>query len=174
MTLTPAPTFTTARLTIRGPEKRDLAAFTHWLGTSSRLTHVGGTVDAAAAWRGFIAGVGHWHWHGFGFFTLEETATGTAMGRIGILHHADWPEPELAWHMFDHGEGHGFATEAAPVIRDWAQGTLGLGPLISMIAPENTRSRALAERLGATVERLAEIHKGEPVLIYRHAAGLTA
>ncbi|MEJ8561434.1 GNAT family N-acetyltransferase [Yoonia sp. GPGPB17] len=165
--MTPAPTLTTARLILRGPEKRDLAAFTAWVTGSERMDAVGGSGSEREAWYGFISGVGHWHWHGYGFFTVTERETGVATGRVGIINHAGWPQPELAWHMFDGYEGRSFAFEAACAVRDWAGRTLGLEPLISLIAPQNLRSIALATRLGAVEER-RDIIDGEKCIIFRH------
>ena len=47
---------------------------------------------------------------------------------------------------------------------------MGLGPLISLIAPENLRSRRLAERLGAVPESETSI-RGTTCIIYRHPMG---
>lgn len=165
--MTPAPTLTTARLVLRGPEKRDLAAFTAFVTRSDRMDQLGGVESESDAWKGFIAGIGHWHWHGYGYFTVTERATGVAAGRVGVLHHIDWPQPELAWHMFDGFEGRSYAFEAACAVREWAGRTLGLERLISLIAPNNTRSLALAARLGAVEERRVMLH-GETLIVFRH------
>lgn len=167
--MTPAPTLTTARLVLRGPQKRDLAAFTAWVTRSERMAHLGGTDTEGNAWRGFIAGIGHWHWHGYGFFTVTEKETGIAVGRVGIINHVEWPQPELAWHMFDGFEGRSYAFEAACAVREWAGNTLGLEPLISLISPQNLRSLRLASRLGAMEER-RDVIDGEKVIIFRHLA----
>ena len=167
--LTNAPTLRTSRLTLRGPVKDDLAPFTAWVTTSDRMAHLGGTIGADDAWRGFIAGVGHWHWHGFGFFMVTETATGRVLGRCGLLRHSGWPETELAWHLFDGAEGHGYAYEAAVAVRHWAGESLGLSPLASFIAPDNARSRALARRLGAT-EAGETVLDGDVAILHRHPA----
>lgn len=165
--MTPAPTLTTARLALRGPQKSDLAAFTAWVTRSERMAAVGGPGTARDAWRGFIAGIGHWHWHGYGFFTVTERTSGIAVGRVGIINHIEWPQPELAWHMFDGFEGRSYAFEAACAVRDWAGRALGLEPLVSLIAPDNTRSLALATRLGAQEER-RDVIDGEKVIVFRH------
>lgn len=165
--MTPAPTLTTARLELRGPQKRDFAAFAAWVTGSERMEAVGGTGTYSQAWHGFIAGIGHWNWHGYGFFTVVERASGIATGRVGIINHADWPAPELAWHMFDGFEGRSYAFEAACAVRDWAGRTLALAPLISMIAPANTRSLALATRLGAVEDRRDTVDE-ENVILFRH------
>ena len=167
--MTPAPTLTTARLVLRGPQKSDLPAFTAWATQSVRMAHVGGPVSARDAWRGFLAGIGHWNWHGYGFFTVTERSTGIAAGRVGIINHIEWPQPELAWHMFDGFEGRSYAFEAACAVREWAGRTLGLEPLVSLIAPSNTRSLALATRLGAVEERRDTVDD-EHVIVFRHLA----
>ena len=169
MSLTVAPTLTTARLVLRGPQKRDLAAFTAMVTTSARMDVVGGKGTADDAWRAFISGIRHWQWHGYGFFTVTDRETGVAAGRVGILNHLEWPQPELAWHMFDGYEGKSLAFEAACAVREWAGRTLGLEPLISLISPNNTRSLALATRLGAVEER-RDVIDGENCIIFRHLA----
>ena len=165
--MTPAPTLTTARLELRGPQKRDLAAFTAWVTRSERMEAVGGKGTERDAWRGFIAGIGHWNWHGYGFFTVIERETGVATGRVGIINHIEWPQPELAWHMFDGYEGKSYAFEAACAVREWAGRNLNLEPLISMIAPDNFRSLRLASRLGAREDRRGVVD-GEKVIFFRH------
>ncbi|MCO4847457.1 MAG: GNAT family N-acetyltransferase [Yoonia sp.] len=167
--MTPAPILTTKRLTLRGPVIGDLAPYSDFIVNSSRMESLGGNDSANDAWGAFIAGIGHWQVRGYGFFTVVNSATNTPVGRTGILNHVGWPEPELAYHMFDNGEGHGFAFEAAVAVRQWAGDTLGLGPLISIISPTNVRSIALATRLGAVQEQTTK-HDGEDAIIFRHLA----
>jgi RimJ/RimL family protein N-acetyltransferase len=118
-------------------------------------------------WRAFLAVLGHWALRGYGFFTLEHKETQAIVGRVGVVFHEMWPEPELGWHLFDSFEGQGYAYEAAVTVRDWAARERGLGPLISLIAPENTRSITLAERLGARWESDIDL-LGTRGGIYRH------
>ena len=127
-------------------------------------TVLGHAHDAA---RGFLCGIGHWQWHGYGFFIVTDRVTGQALGRVGILNHEGWPEPELAYHLYDGAEGKSIAYEAACAVRQWAGTDLNMGPLVSIIDPDNTRSRALAARLGATVERMGT-HEDEAAVFYRH------
>ena len=48
--------------------------------------------------------------------------------------------------------GHGFATEAACCVRDYARDVLGWSYAVSAILPQNARSRRVAERGGARPE----------------------
>lgn len=163
----PDITLSTERLTIRMPRESDFPAVEAFM-KSDRTQFIGGKVpDQFAAWRAFLGNFGHWALRGYGFFTVDETATGQPVGRIGLVNHVMWPEPEIGWHMFDGHEGKGFALEAALRIRDWAWTDLGLGPLISQIHPDNTRSRRLAERMGAVLERETTL-LGNACLLYRH------
>lgn len=165
--LTPAPDLTFApelrseRLILRGPRREDLAAFTRFVTSAPSMIAQGEAGTAADAWYAFIAGVGHWHWHGFGFFILEERATGQPLGRVGLLKYESWPETELAWHLYEGAEGQGFATEAGRVVRSWAAEHLGLPQLHSFIDVGNTRSQAVARRLGATTDGTRAAHEPE-------------
>lgn len=163
------PRLETERLILRGPEEDDFGPVAEFM-ASPRATFVGGPVtDRFAVWRAFLAVMGHWALRGYGFFTLELKGSGGIAGRVGVVYHEMWPEPELGWHLFDGFEGHGYAFEAAVTIRDWANEVHDLGPLISMIVPENHRSIALAERLGATWECPVDL-LGTRGGIYRHPA----
>ena len=160
------PVIETERLILREPRLSDLDAFMAF-DASERSHHVGGPSKPWESWSKLLATIGHWHMRGFGSWTIETKADGRIAGRISINDHIDWPEPELGWSMFEGFEGQGIAYEAALAVRDHAQNQMGLGPLISLIAHDNIRSRRLAERLGATVESEGEV-RGIPCLIYRH------
>ena len=119
----------------------------------------GETVSAEQAWFGFLIGIGHWQWHGFGFFMVVERQTGQPVGRVGLLKHSNWPDVELAWHLFEGAEGKGYATEAATAVKEWAIDTLRLSSLQSYIHRDNTRSQAVARRLGATKDGTLTSHE---------------
>ena len=159
------PTIRTERLVLRGPTEADFPAITDFM-ASDRARFIGGPADADSSWRSLIGMIGHWALRGYGYFCVD-THEGEFVGRIGTVYHHGWPEPELGWHVFANGEGKGFAYEAAIAARDHAAG-LGLGPLISIIDPQNARSLALADRMGAVWERDWQHPKWGPVMIYRH------
>lgn len=161
------PVIETERLILREPRLSDLAAITAF-GASDRSRFVGGPMDEVGSWNALMILMGHWVARGFGWWMVEEKATGAVAGRVGVGHHLDWPEPELGWHLYEGFEGRGIAYEAALAARNFAQNRMGLGPLISLIHPENHGSRRLAERLGAVVEREDFVLRGEPAMIYRH------
>ncbi|MDO5646960.1 GNAT family N-acetyltransferase [Paracoccus sp. (in: a-proteobacteria)] len=159
------PVIETERLILRGPSLDDLPASVRF-GASDRSHFVGGPHQDWQVYEKIAAHIGYWAIRGYGVWTVT-TRAGDIAGRIGIVHHLDWPEPELGWTVFDGFQGQGLAFEGAMAARDYAARHFGLGPLVSNIHPDNTRSRRLAERMGATVERETTL-RNEPCLIYRH------
>lgn len=159
--LTQAPMLRTERLVLRGPERGDLGALTAFTTTSPRMAALGGNEREVDAWRAFLTDVGRWQVDGFGYFTLARPDDPAPLGRVGLLSYptrGDGPKVELAWHLFDGAEGHGYATEAGRAVRDWARRDLGLGRLVSYIDPANARSQATARRLGAATDGTRAAH----------------
>lgn len=166
-TLIHATVLTTERLILRAPEAADFEPFaTFW--ASDRSRHIHGPLDRTAAWRIFAAHLGHWLLRGYGLFQLLERETGARIGYAGFWNPEGWAEPELAWALYAGGEGRGLAREAAIRLRAYASEVLDWGPLASLIPPENDRSIALAESLGARLEREWQSPAGNRMLIYRH------
>ncbi len=170
-TLSDTPVLTTERLVIRAPQAGDEAQLIPFA-MSDRAKYVGGgsDCDLGKAWRIFAIIAGHWVIRGYGTFVYCERETGTPIGSAGPWFPGNWPEPELGWTIWhpEH-EGRGFAHEAMVAIRAFAYQTLGWTTAVSYIDEDNTRSQALAERLGCTRDpQAASPHPDEPVWVYRH------
>ncbi|MCB1338557.1 MAG: GNAT family N-acetyltransferase [Maritimibacter sp.] len=169
LTTLPRIALTTERLTLRVPEERDFDAFAGWIADGARSHWVGGPGSRDEAREGFDFMRAHWAEKGFGYFHVALTATGRALGRVGISHPAHRAEPEVAYALYAASdEGQGYATEAARAVRDWGFGALGLPGLVSYIAPENLGSIALARRLGARAEGTTTGRDGREQIVYRH------
>ena len=160
------PRLETDRLILRGPEHRDFDPLCAFLLDPERSSGFGTEENRSDAWRWFALNIGHWALHGYGYFTIE--VDGNPAGISGIWNPEGWPEPEVGWVVYEGYEGKGIAHEAATCVRDWAYRTLGFTTLTSNIVPGNTRSFALAERMGAWFERSYDnVHMGAEML-YRH------
>ena len=159
------PTLITERLTMRAPCQDDFEAFAAFY-ASDRSRYVGGPEDRMSSWRRLAAMVGHWSLRGYGFWAVEEE--GAVRGMVGLWYPEGWPEPEIGWELFEGAEGRGIAHEAALAARAHAHGPLGWTTAISTIHPENARSIALVERMGA--RRDGDFHhpKVGTVGIWRH------
>ncbi len=161
------PAIETDRLILRLPQASDLDAFAAFR-ASDRSGFVGGPFTRPESFRDLAVLVGQWHLRGYGRWMITDKETGEAMCTTGIYHPEDWPERELAWSLFGNAEGRGIAFEAAFAARAFIYETYGWPSIISCVDPKNTRSVALAERLGATFERVHEHPKFGPMNIWRH------
>jgi RimJ/RimL family protein N-acetyltransferase len=106
----------------------------------------------------------HWERFGFGLWALRLRGdsgddTGRVVGFAGLAHPLWWPAEsanvEVGWRLRRDAWGRGYASEAARAAVDAAFGALGLAELVSYIRAGNTRSQAVARRLGMAVERVA-------------------
>ena len=164
--MTPIPTLTTERLILRPLVIADFPAY-EALMASPRSVYMGGPYNTFGAWGLFCHETALWHLFGHGGLTIELRATGESIGQVGINHGPLFPDKELGWQLYAGYEGHGYATEAAAAMRDWAFAVRGLPTLVSYFDPENSRSIAIAERLGAVRDDAAPKQDPEDV-VYRH------
>lgn len=108
-------------------------------------------------------GIRDWARDGVGPFVIE-TAVGEqqVLGQAGVMIFdtrgwlpSSWSaagsfaQPELGWALVRAHWGHGYATEAAAAILEWACRSRSLDQLVSLISPDNARSQRVARRLGA-------------------------
>lgn len=145
--MTVAPTLVTERLALRMPVLADFeprAAFN----ASMRSIWIGGPLDRVTAWRMFASEVGLWPLMGFGPWTVTDRRTGAYLGEAGVYRSQDYPEPGLGWFVVPEAEGRGIATEAALQVKAWARRSFGWDRLLVTVAVGNTRSLALARRVG--------------------------
>jgi len=160
------PTLRTDRLILRANRESDLDAVAAFM-ASDRSHIIGGPRDRVDCWKMIAGNLGHWALRGYGFWTMEDAASGQPAGGVGFVFREGWEEPELGWHVYGGFEGQGLAFEAACAARDHGAAHFGLNGVVSNIDPKNARSRALAERMGARVEREGTL-LGHPCLVYRH------
>ncbi len=161
------PRIVTERLVLRGPVAADFEPIRALL-MSERAEYMGGPFTLEQAWKEFCMDVAGWMINGHGGWSIE-ARSGGFVGMVALTERPDFPERELGWMLLPEAEGKGYAVEAACAARAHAYGPLGWPTVVSYISPENARSIALAERLGATRDDTAE--PPEPGdLVYRHPA----
>lgn len=173
VTLTDTPVLTTERLVLRAPHAGDWPVWREFY-ESPRAEYVGGPlVGGGLAWRAFGHFVGHWVLRGYGMFVLTERGSDLPLGAVGPWFPDGWAEHEIGWAIWSTTlEGRGYAHEAALAARDFAIRKLGWSQPVSYIDPANTRSIALALRLGASPDPdapLPDFTAARPVpLVFRH------
>jgi RimJ/RimL family protein N-acetyltransferase len=85
---------------------------------------------------------------GWGLWAVE--AESKFIGFVGLNEPAFMPGVEIGWRLKREAWGHGYATEAARAVIDFAFGELGLDEVISFTTVANERSRRVMERIGMT------------------------
>ena len=163
------PTLTTDRLTLRAPTEADFPVMAEFY-ASDRSQFVGGPMPPEQTWRALASELGHWMLKGYGRWAVDITETGQFIGIIGLWNPEGWPEEELGWDLMNGATGKGYATEAALAARTYAYDTLGWTTLTSLVRPENTKSAAVAKRLGATYDGDFTHERHGHMHIYRHPA----
>lgn len=161
------PTVETERLRLRAPQWSDFDAFAAFR-MSDRTKHLGGACTRTQAFDKLGEIIGHWHLRGYGRWMVADKVTDAPLGVVGCFFPDDWPEPEIAWSVFEGAEGRGIASEAARASLAFAYDTLGWSTAISCTTPENSRSKALAIRMGATREDDFTTRDGMILEVYRH------
>jgi RimJ/RimL family protein N-acetyltransferase len=162
-----APTLETERLLLRAWRDDDLDAYARMCADPEVMRFLGDgvTLSRDDAWRSMAMFTGHWVLRGFGNWAVEEKASGTMVGRVGLHRPSGWPGLEVGWALAREVWGRGYATEGGAAALDHAWRALDADRVISLISPDNTRSIAVAHRLGERFERTIEMH-GRDVRVY--------
>ena len=175
----------TDRLCLRTPTPRDAEALYDLFADPEVMHDLGKEpVSALEEARARIEeGIGGWRTDGLGPFILETAATDRrVVGQAGLMIFdtrgwtpSNWAnagshaQPELGWALIRAHWGHGYATEAAAAIRDWAHEYRSIDRLVSLILPDNVRSQRVARRLGATpIETVTPSDSGRETVVWRH------
>ena len=98
-----------------------------------------------------------WNERGFGLWCVAPRETDRCIGFVGLAVPDFLPEimptVEIGWRLARDAWGHGYATEAALAVRDYAFSAAGLDRLVSVAHAENPASHNVMRKLGMTIER---------------------
>lgn len=165
------PVIETERLRLVPPAATHIPAMTAFHG-SDRAAVLGWQMMPHEAWRHFAFVLGHHALRGFGPFVAEARDDGRALGLFGPWWPEGQPEREIKWTVWSAAdEGKGYALEAARAMLGHAFGVLGWETAVSYIRPANTRSAALARRLGAREDGTWTTPRGTEARVFRHQSG---
>lgn len=159
----------TDRLLLRAPVPEDAEALAPMYADPEVMRYVGDgrTLTRGETERSVKRMIERWEADGFGLFTTVRTDDGAIIGRVGLLvWNTDTWEPttraeaanvtsevEVGYTLGRPYWGHGYATEAAGAVRDYALEELGAERLIALIIHGNTASENVARKLGLEYER---------------------
>jgi RimJ/RimL family protein N-acetyltransferase len=162
----------TERLVLRLPRLDDAEGLLEAYSDAETMRYIGdgSTTDLEGTRAAIDKWLARWEANGIGFFTIERRPGRRILGRAGFLvwDREEWrigsrpelgerAEVEIGWTLLRRHWGHGYATEAALALRNWALGEAGLTRLISLIQYGNERSVRVAEKLGERYERDVEV-----------------
>ena len=106
-----------------------------------------------------------WAEVGYGRAAVIDRASGRFVGRSGLRYWPEFEETEVGWVLHPDVWGQGLATEAGNASLRWGFKNLYVPYITAIINPENTRSNAVAQRLGMTPLR-DDTHFGDAVTIH--------
>lgn len=165
------PVIETPRLVLRGHAPDDFAAARGLWGNVDVTRFIGGVpLKAEDVWARLLRYAGLWAMLGYGFWLVEERGSGAFVGEVGLheLQRDTAPSfagtPEAGWALMPAAHGRGYASEAVSAMLEWAD-MRGIDRTMCMIAPENSPSVRVAEKLGYRV--FADgTYKGNPTRIF--------
>lgn len=164
-----APRLVGKEVVLRGHELGDFDVFWAFYQSSDRVAYVGAPKTRTHLWYGMGSEIAAWPLTGMGGWAIE--TKGQLAGQVAVTQPPHFPEVEIGWTLFDGFEGHGIAAQAAQLALTWVWSQTDQTTLVSYIHPDNTRSIALATRLGAEHDPDAKLPLGEgsaETLVYRH------
>lgn len=154
----------TERLVMR-PLTREYVADLVALYADPGVTRFLTPLDEAGHVRRCLEAEEMWASRGYGRVAFHDRASGRFVGRGGLQYWPQFEEVEVTWALCREAWGQGLATEAGGAWVQWGLDNLDVPYVTALIAPENTGSRAVAERLGMAVLRTDTQH-GRNVLVH--------
>lgn len=143
-------TVRTARLRLRQFRDADREPFAVMNADPEVMEHFPGVMSREASDALVDRIQAHWTELGWGLWAVEASGVAPFIGFVGIARQnaPGWPVVEVGWRLARPHWGHGYATEGAERALALGFERLDLDEIVSFTAPQNTRSRAVMERIG--------------------------
>ena len=162
------PVLSSERIILRGWQDSDFHPYTTLVSDPVMMRFIGGgAISYKEARKEFDGMREQWINRKIGIFVIADKTSDELLGFTGLFESPLIDEPELSWSLSAKNHGKGYASEAAVLARNWAFREHNIGPLMSLVHPDNISSKRVAERLGASVESHST-WMGQPRLVYRH------
>ena len=108
--------------------------------------------------------------HGHGLCRVELRDTGQPIGMCGLLRREQFAGPDVGYAFLPEFWGRGFALEAVAAMIEDGRRSLGLTRIIAIVAPHNTASSRLLEKLGFKFEQTTQFQPdGSEIQVYASA-----
>lgn len=146
----------TDRLWLRQIDHNDVDSLMHLFSDSEAMKYFPGTRNREETIEWISKIVNGYEAEGYSFNACIRKEDNTFTGYCGLLLQEDVDgkdEVEIGYGLIRKYWHNGYASEAAIACKNYGFKALGLNKIISLIRPENTPSRKVAERNGMTVEK---------------------
>lgn len=146
----------TSRLLLREFVPQDADALEKVLGDPVAMQYYPTAFDRKSVEAWIEKNMARYKRDGHSLWAMLLKDTGELIGDCGcaVQEVASRNEIEIGYHVRRDLWGQGYATEAAQACMEYAFHRLGAGRVISMIRPENQRSRRVAEKNGLGCEKI--------------------
>ena len=141
----------TERLTLRQAKKSDAKALHTVFGNSEVMQFGEGPQGIEWVYSWIEQAKRSYDFHGYGLWVIDLSGHTDAIGYCGLTWFPNingQPETEIGYRLSRNHWNQGLGTEAAMAVRNVAFSHFDLSRLIALIAPDNTRSIRVAEKLG--------------------------
>jgi len=157
----------TPRLILRSFREEDVNAMANLFANPDFMRFSLGAFTERKQTVAFIEKVMGWERGGIpAQFAVVRIGENAIVGYCGFYHHAELlGEVEIGYRLHPDYWNRGLMTEAARAVRDHGFRDWKLSRVISLIHPENTQSRRVAEKNGMAVEKQITF-RGFPTLVY--------
>ena len=144
------PAVRTKRLLLRPWRDEDREPFAAMNADPVVMEHFPGTMSRQASDALVDRFRAHWQELGWGVWAVEIPAEAPFIGFVGLSRQdaPGYPVVEVGWRLARPFWGRGYATEGAQRGLELGFGALALDGVVSFTVPQNTRSRAVMERIG--------------------------
>ncbi|HEX8361489.1 MAG TPA: GNAT family N-acetyltransferase [Longimicrobium sp.] len=160
----------TERLLIRGFTPNDAGFMLRLLNEPSFIENIGDrgvrTEEEAAAYLA-SGPIASYATYGHGLCRVELRETGEPIGMCGLLRREQFDDPDVGYAFLPEFWGRGFALESVAAMVEDGRRRLRLTRIIAIVAPHNTASSRLLEKLGFTFEETTQFQPdGSEVQVY--------
>jgi len=152
--------FETERLNLRRLTASDAAFILELVNEPSWLRFIGDrNVHSLEDAEGYIAKgpVASYEKLGFGLYLVERKEDLAPIGMCGLIQRDYLPHADIGFAYSPKFWGQGFAFEAAAATMAYARDTLGLGPIVAIVNPDNVRSITLLGKIGMRFEKMIRL-----------------
>jgi RimJ/RimL family protein N-acetyltransferase len=108
---------------------------------------------------------------GHSIYLVQRKDNGRAVGMSGLIKRDTLDDVDLGYAFLPEASGHGYASEAALAVVDYARHTIGLKRLVAITTPGNAASERVLAKVGMAFVKMVYLTENDPGTRY-HAMDL--